>query len=437
MSGPLIWLVAGGCPRSGTTALGAELSKSAYISLFHENASHSFFDAIDALFAEERRLRRYREFPEWVDLMPLREKHAAEIAATVFAVVFGARTPIIGTKFPGHQYWPRPTLPQGVVWKEVVTSRNPYDTVLSYSKKMVTQGDQKSPSGGWRRALVHWLHAWNYAVLNRDNPDFLNIMYDELSGDNSAVAQRVADHLGIERDFDLSGLSPRRSSDIEAKFAAAGISEALDLLRPICGYEDWLSVARDRMSSGRLFGYPMPAEGIDFCSGGNSWMHTQSGFYPPELHGTWTSGPSALVTLSVPQAPPTDMYLVLDVTWSLEMRGEVPSIVMLVDGETVACTKIELGKANGKGRTFQFKIPGYKSDGRGTAIEIKIENPRNPKLLGVSNDDRDLGIMLRSLRFQSTPWQEPDQAEVVAPARRQILKRLVEKARGTLAASTR
>lgn len=390
----------GGCPRSGTTALAEALNRSRSVSLLHEYAPDAFFASLEGLFSEEQRHRGYSEFGLYEHLLPLRQKHSVPIARAVFQAIFGQPVSIIGTKYPGHQYWPAPIMPPGIAWKEMMISRNPYDTVLSYVTKMVYDGQISQESDGWKLALVHWIHAWNHVVLNKGNPDFLNLMYDEMDGGNTAAANSIASFLDIECDFDLSALSTRPSRSIERAFSENGLDEALLAIQAICDYGHWLDVAYQDQSEGRLMGFKQAPEGIDFRTDGNSWMHIQRGFYPAEADGCWTQGHSALVTLSVESSAGAPMCLTLDIVWTVELPGEPTSLTVFIDNKELANLEITLGLDNGRGRQFELEVPFYISNGRGTQIEIKINNPRNPTRLGLSDDNRELGVMLRSLTFR-------------------------------------
>lgn len=117
MTKKLTWLTVGGAPRSGTTALGEALNKSAHIALFHEYQSAVFFDAINLLFVEEERLSKFSDFNVYENLVPVKERDAA----TIFSTVFKKNASVVGTKFPGAQVWRRPDIPNSIVEKYITT----------------------------------------------------------------------------------------------------------------------------------------------------------------------------------------------------------------------------------------------------------------------------------------------------------------------------
>jgi len=288
MTKELTWLTVGGAPRSGTTALGAELNKSSHIALFHEYQSAIFFDAINLLFVEEERLSKYSDFNVYEKLVPVKERDIAKVVSTIFSVVFEKKASVVGTKFPGAQAWRQPDISNSIVVKYITILRNPFDCVLSAVLKDNVY-DQNHVEG-----LLYWmLSAWNHAVEHSQDENFFHLFYEDLDGENAAVAESLAAFLGIPCDFDMSGMVSRVGSysNILDRYKEAGIDYLIPFIDRLFPYDQWLMLAKERMVQRKVCGYVLPVgKTIRLTTNGDGWKYLYRGFYPPEIDGTWTDG---------------------------------------------------------------------------------------------------------------------------------------------------
>lgn len=286
--------------------------------------------------------------------------------------------------------------------KEIMIVRNPCDTVFSYANKLIGDEDCDDLEMAAETAIVHWIHAWNYVVLNRDSASLLWLLYEELEGGNDEVEAQISTFLGIDRDFDLSVFRASPVVDQAERFREAGLERAFDTLARTVLHGEWVDHARRDVCAGVLYGYPLE-DVIDFRRGGNGWKYIQNGFYPPELHGSWSRGEEALITFSTTTSTRGRYLLSLEIAWSLVINDEVPVIALFIDGRQIVEMEIPSVGDTGAGRDFSFVISDYSPSRSGVQLRLEIRNPRNPKMLGISGDDRDLGIMLKSLKFRPTP----------------------------------
>jgi hypothetical protein len=387
--------------------LGEALSTSPDITLFHEYDSRAFFEAVDAFFMETARHQQHPDFVNYAQAMPVRERDAAKIAQSVFATVTGKATRIIGTKFPGHQSWPAPAMPPGIRAKEIMVTRNPYDVVYSYAHKMVGDGQAADLPSAAKVAFNHWIDAWSYTVRNRDNPDFLNVFYDELNGNNAEVASVVSQFLQLSEAPDLSSLSARQDPDIRTKFELADLSEVFNELNQMWSYEEWLDRAKADLTQGAVAILPLPAAGLDMSDQRQASLFT-SGFYPSEPDGAWTKGGESSITFRPSlDAEAKDYFLVLHIVWAAMRGDQAPQVIIEVDGNQIADLALHLGWKNGSGADYHFKVPNYMPRSNGTTVKISVKEPLNPKRLGVSEDDRDLGLMIKRVAFHPIASSDP------------------------------
>ncbi|WP_025600699.1 sulfotransferase family protein [Burkholderia sp. WSM2230] len=394
----LFWLVVGGAPRSGTTALGAALNQSGAVALFHEYASKKLFDALDVLFSEEARMRAFADFDNFAHLMPVRSRDEQAIVRSVFRAVFGKEARFFGTKFPGHHAWPQPNYPQWLGLKEIHITRDPFDVVLSMLKK--DHGESVRPEDV-ENALFGWIHAWNYAVGRHGAGDFLNVFYDDLVLDNARWQQSISGFLGGIDDFSLASFRKVSELPVHDKFARANMSEHLPFIESIAEVNGWASGASASLEAGRKIGFPLRTDqAIDLRNTGNGSRYIDHGFYPAERDGAWTRG-----TLNDVLFTPTEDYegalaMALDIVWVAELHGKGRDVMISLDDRTVFHSRLSLGQRNGTGMTLSVVVPDMRlQPRRAISLKIQVLDPVNPCREGLSGDDRELGAMVRSITF--------------------------------------
>lgn len=390
------WLVVGGAPRSGTTALGAALNESADVALFHEYSSKVLFDALTMLFSEEVRMRGQADFDRYEHLMPIRSRDEKAVSQAVFRAVFGKDARFIGTKFPGHHAWPQPSYPAWLGFKEIHVTRNPFDVVLSTLKKDHPVGASQADV---ENALYWWIHAWNHAVSRADAADFLNVFYDSLVVDHDGWHRKIVDFLGGLDDFSLSAF--RGTSEVAAseRYAQANLSAYVPMIECIARPDSWLADATAAYAAKRKIGFPLcEGQNIDLCSGANGWRYIDSGFYLAEHDGAWTRGAHASVLFTPEREYIGPASLSVDIAWVAEHHGRGREIEISLDGSTVFRSVVALGSRNGSGMTLGIFVPEVTFKPRSTvSLQLQVFDPLNPHREGLGDDNRDLGIMVRKI----------------------------------------
>ncbi|AIL64394.1 hypothetical protein PSAKL28_52540 [Pseudomonas alkylphenolica] len=392
----MTWLNVTGCPRSGTTALGSALNKSKSIAVLHEHYPKDFFDTLELLFKNQDFHTSLGGYPMFADSIIVRERDLLPIVNAIFSIVFGKAPAVIGSKFPGLQMWEKTTYPPGVALREINIIRNPVDVVNSYVAK--TDG---TLSGDAENAFCDWLNSFNYAISQRDNGDFLWLLYEEFRlNENQAIAKRVADFLKVEQDFDLAEMASS-GKKAEPNFLENNSGQVvLDVITELFDVENWVDDAAEKIAAGCLVGYPLPSSGkIDMTATGNSWKYVFKGFYPAEDDGSWTKGEVGTICFTPEKNISGRLYTTLDISWSLGIHDAGTTFSIYLDDVLIGKTTLTLGASNGGSNLVIFDSPEFVQRSKSVTLRVVVGNPRNPAALGISDDNRDLGIMIRSISF--------------------------------------
>lgn len=392
----MIWLNVTGCPRSGTTALGSALNKSKSIAVLHEHYPKDFFDTLELLFKNQDFHASLGGYPMFSDSIIARDRDFIPIVKAIFSIVFGKVPAVIGAKLPGLQRREKPTYPAGVALREINIIRNPVDVVNSYLAKA-----DGTLSGDAEHALCDWLNSFNYAISQQDNGNFLWLLYEDFHlNQNQVIAKRVADFLQIDQDFDLAemGLSGRKA---EPKFLESNSGKAaLVVISELFDIENWAEDVAAKIAAGSLVGYPLPSGGkIDLTTTGNAWKFVFNGFYPAEQDGSWTRGEVGRICFTPEENISGRLYTTLDISWSLRIDDVGTTFSIHLDDVLIGKTSLTLGKSNGGSNLIIFESPDFVQRSKSVTLKVVVSNPRNPAALGASDDNRDLGIMIRSISF--------------------------------------
>lgn len=393
----LTWLSVGGCPRSGTTALGEALNRHPQIVLLHEFDQAHFFSTVRALFREEDRLGEYIETDQF-ELIPRRARHELPIIRGIIETVSGKQARIFGTKFPGLHLWPQPEFPPGICAREIHITRAPVSVVTSYVTKMHRESYPGTAEHIFDTALAHWISAWNHAVSRRGQTDFLHLRYEQVAGDES-VARAIADFLGLDDSIDLSEFSSkdREASDCYAELEALGYGNQnwkLELLA-----QQWDGIRGVEQAEQLPLGFPIDSgEDISLCSD-RSWKTVAKGFLPAEPEGAWVGSQAASVHF-LPRVSARCYLVTMDVPWVFQHQ-DIPAALRLSIGTgPVIDALISLeNMAGGEGRRFSWILHAPDDEQLSTFLQIVPLNPRNPKDCGIGSDDRLLSVMVRSVRI--------------------------------------
>jgi hypothetical protein len=133
---------------------------------------------------------------------------------------------------------------------------------------------------------------------------------------------------------------------------------------------------------------------IEFKAGGNSEAYRVTGWSTTETNFTWTEGTSAKLALPVPANAGA---LVLKMTMAgLVHEPGLPfqPVEVYANGQKIADWQV--------GSNSEFTTPvsaEMTKDGGTLSIEFRIPKAVSPKSLGISVDERVLGLCVRSLQL--------------------------------------
>lgn len=392
------WLNVSGCPRSGTTALGKELNMSKEIALLHEHLPRDLFGSIFSLFNNERFHKSLGAPEDYYDSIICADRDTVKIIRSIFSSVFNKSATIIGTKCPNLHKHETLQYPAGLLKKQIHITRNPVAVVNSY----VLKGDGIILDNA-EHAYCDWLSSLNQAIENYSSPDFLCLLYESFDGQsNLEIAGRIASFLGITQDFDLCGLqaSPATPGPNFLDLPSGGM--VFDAINRLFDLENWINSYSTTLEKGRMVGFPLQkGEAISLNASGNGWKYIQRGFYPAEAEGSWTHGGESILCLT-PDEPLSGSFAVaLNVSWLIEAQNEPTRFQIYLDDTLVGKSSIRVGKSNGSTNLFIFNVERFEQTSTSVTVRIVVENPRNPALIGISGDNRNLGLMIREISFVS------------------------------------
>ncbi|WP_152226252.1 hypothetical protein [Pseudomonas sp. SCB32] len=396
MDKKITWLNVTGCPRSGTTALGSALNKSQSIAVLHEHYPGDFFGSIETLFLNQDFHDSLGNGHSYEDSIINRERDCLPIIEAIFSTTFRKSPSVVGTKFPGLQRWEQPAYPAGLETREINIIRNPVAVVNSYTVK-----DDGTLSEDPEHAFCDWLNSFNYAISRRQSEDFLWLLYEGFRlNENQVIGERVAEFLQIEADFDMAeiGFAGRKA---EPAFIENPTGQrTFDAMDQLFDLENWPADVEAKMAAGKLVGYPLAAgEKIDLAIQGNAWKYVFDGFFAPEQDGSWTRGSTCTLCFTPDKELSGRLRTTLNISWSLELQDVGTSFSLFLDDILIGSTTLLLGKSNGGSNLVIFDSPEFIQRTKSITLTIIVDNPRNPAALGLSGDNRDLGIMIRSIDF--------------------------------------
>lgn len=152
---------------------------------------------------------------------------------------------------------------------------------------------------------------------------------------------------------------------------------------PVGGKDNWIKEAPIRVG-----------ETVDFSEKGNSVIYTWTGWSQPEPWGTWTTSSIASLVMNPDKKLPG--RVTLQVQGFVE-PGPVHATVMINEKKV---GEIALNKSKPAGE-FSFRIPDEALEDDWVKLDLVIADPKSPKELGLSRDDRQLAIGLFSLRLDA------------------------------------
>jgi hypothetical protein len=146
----------------------------------------------------------------------------------------------------------------------------------------------------------------------------------------------------------------------------------------------------------RLFEEFAPALGktLDFssphtrCFLPNGWADST------ENWGVWTAGKGATLRLQLPTAKVEELHL--DVRAFVNQQAPTQMVDVSIDGRPMKSQLLN----NFEGNRMVIPIPEQASDKKWIDITFALPNARSPKSLGMGEDERILGLGLKSAVFQ-------------------------------------
>lgn len=150
---------------------------------------------------------------------------------------------------------------------------------------------------------------------------------------------------------------------------------------------------------------PLPASGIPLQSPEAAAFIAFSGLSHPEEHGRWTDGGRVRIAFRLPERPEGGVVLELE-SLGYIARGFVQEqrAVLLVNGQRLAQWLI----GDNVMRTRNLTVPPEAIDAAGRIVlDIQISTSIQPKLIGLANDTRFLGLLLRRLSWVARMSHRP------------------------------
>ena len=124
------------------------------------------------------------------------------------------------------------------------------------------------------------------------------------------------------------------------------------------------------------------------CVLGSGWSHTES-------NGTWTTAEQAVMEMRLEDAPTgANARLKMEIVPFLHSRKASRRLDVFVNDTWVGSRDL----TNLESETFEFAIePALLRPS--TTLALKVESPEQPSALGLSEDQRPLGVKVRSVRI--------------------------------------
>jgi len=159
--------------------------------------------------------------------------------------------------------------------------------------------------------------------------------------------------------------------------------------------ESWRSATSIR-AGGKETGAPeySPGTRLTFQRGGNAGPFLVSGWGSPERRGRWTVAAAATIVLPGGFDPGRDHRLRLSASPNLG-RGRIPRQVVAVNVNGHGLGELYLDRPGRQ--TLEFTIPAQAMQADRLAIRLSLPRHASPSDLGISGDERGLGIYVSDL----------------------------------------
>ncbi len=143
---------------------------------------------------------------------------------------------------------------------------------------------------------------------------------------------------------------------------------------------------------------PTVSEWISAAQDGKAIAMMNSGWYQPEIWGTWSEGNLSTLNIPCPSVKPSQTGpLILDLEIQPFVAPEHPNVTIKIN---VGNKQLWSGSLD-KIEIVSFALPKDVCTKNNFTMSISIDNPTSPEKLGLSSDSRILGIGLIKMRFRS------------------------------------
>ena len=130
-----------------------------------------------------------------------------------------------------------------------------------------------------------------------------------------------------------------------------------------------------------------------------------TGFHPPEATGLWTALPKATLRARVASDHPVTALSGSASLLDAALAHSAQTVPIEATEETTGrSTRWQDTRPQGGDPSFDWVLPLPRFTGP-LRVELTLPACHSPRTLGASSDPRPLGLMLRSLRFDSAPAQ--------------------------------
>ncbi len=172
----------------------------------------------------------------------------------------------------------------------------------------------------------------------------------------------------------------------------------------IIGHPTWLRrftqrmLVKARVSSLEQRKLPSPKEGsIDLSLSGNPKDSLLYGWSDPEAEGRWTNDSEAALALGIDEAL---QGLKIGIIVSPMLVSRLRRMRVKIWANDVRLPDWLFKRQDRAPHQRILDIPHEALTGRSLVLTFALRNPRSPKSLGLSTDDRRIGLFVRSLTFE-------------------------------------
>ncbi len=228
---PVQFLIVGGCPRSGTTAMLSMLNASTDIGLIPEYNLCSAVKSIESLFYKEKAIAG----KQWIGDINANKRDGADILVGdflkyvpnqkrsfnamnrfFFESVFGRSLKVVGEKLPRYWDFDIAYLEDKVGPIKIIhIARDPMAVMNSFMHRarLTEQNKDQWKYNDIRVACNLWAKAWNVMVSMQEmfNERFLMVKYEDLFDNRESTEALIADFLQVESSEFLSFVGEKQS----------------------------------------------------------------------------------------------------------------------------------------------------------------------------------------------------------------------------------